>query len=102
VSVQYGSHVRTILLITVNGEGTKAWAGGIIYGWAWMTLSLFSSIEETFYVKPWFAPGGFVTVETGNPKCLFMRRDRLPTGRLLRVVLGAVRVRLRRQHPFWA
>lgn len=36
-----------------------------------MTLSLFSSIEETFYVKPWFVPGGFVTVEIGNPKSVY-------------------------------
>ena len=52
MSVQYGTHVRTILLITVDGEGTKAWGGGITYGWTWKTLGLFSSIEETFSVKP--------------------------------------------------
>ena len=28
VSVHYGTHVRTILLITVNGEGTNAWGRG--------------------------------------------------------------------------
>ena len=44
MSVQYGTHVRTILLITVNGAGTNAWGGGIIYGW---TYTLMRWISDT-------------------------------------------------------
>ena len=40
MSVQYGTHVRTILLITVDGEGTNAWGR---WNYVWLDGRLYGA-----------------------------------------------------------